>query len=80
MDTPSLRRERGLKPLEEAHAGEQLEIVSVFERDRALLEYLDGAGIRPGVVVQVTGLDGGIELGSVRLENAVAARVWARVI
>jgi DtxR family Mn-dependent transcriptional regulator len=80
MDTPSLRRERGLKPLEEAHAGERLEIVSVFERDRALLEYLDGAGIRPGLVVQVTGLDGGIELGPVRVESAVAARVWVRVL
>lgn len=80
MDTPSLRRERGLKPLEEAHAGERLEIVSVFERDRALLEYLDGAGIRPGLVVQVTGLEGGIELGPVRVERAVAARVWVRVL
>jgi DtxR family transcriptional regulator, Mn-dependent transcriptional regulator len=78
-DTPALRRARGLKPLEEALAGERLEIVSVFERDRTLLEYLEGVGIRPGVVVEVTAVDGGIELGDVRVDSSVAARVWVAV-
>jgi hypothetical protein len=31
-----------------SHAREHLTIASVFERDRKLLEYLDGQGIRPG--------------------------------
>ena len=75
-DTPALRRARGLKPLEEARTGERLEIVSVFERDRTLLEYLEEAGIRPGVVVDVTGVSDAIELGGVKVERAVAARVW----
>jgi DtxR family Mn-dependent transcriptional regulator len=79
MDTPADRRARGLKPLDEAGAGERLTIVSVFERDRKLLEYLDSVGIRPGVVVEVTGAGEAIELhGRVRVERAVAARVWAR--
>jgi DtxR family Mn-dependent transcriptional regulator len=78
MDTPADRRARGLKPLDEAGAGERLTIASVFERDRKLLEYLDSVGIRPGVVVEVTGAGEAIELhGRVRLERTVAARVWA---
>jgi DtxR family Mn-dependent transcriptional regulator len=79
MDTPADRRARGLKPLDEAVPGERLTIVSVFERDRKLLEYLDSVGIRPGVVVQVTGAGEAIELhGRVRIERSVAARVWVR--
>ena len=41
MDSPADRRERGLKPLGEALAGERIRVASVFERDRKLLEYLD---------------------------------------
>jgi DtxR family Mn-dependent transcriptional regulator len=78
MDTAADRRARGLKPLDEAGPGERLTIASVFERDRKLLEYLDSVGIRPGVVVEVTGAGESIELhGSVRVERTVAARVWA---
>jgi DtxR family Mn-dependent transcriptional regulator len=81
MDSPSHRRERGLKPLDEARPGDRLVVVSVFERDRKLLEYLDGAGIRPGVEVAVSAADGEIELttpgGTVRLERGEAGKVWA---
>lgn len=80
MDSPSHRRRRGLKPLEEARPGDRLVVVSVFERDRRLLEYLDGLGIRPGVVVEVSGADGEIELRTagrtVRLEPGAAGKVW----
>src|SRR5581483_3518570 len=48
MDSPVSRRERGLRPMHEAQPGETVTVASVFERDRALLEYLDGVGIRPG--------------------------------
>jgi len=77
VDTPADRRARGLKPLDEALPDERLQVMSVFERDRKLLEYLNGVGIRPGVVVDVTGAGEGIELaGNVRIDLAVAARVW----
>ena len=77
MDSPADRRARGLKPLDEASAGERLAVVSVFERDRKLLEFLDGVGIKPGVVVEVVEAGGQIELAAgVRIERAVAARVW----
>ena len=79
-DSPRDRRRRGLKPLEEAVANERLAIVSVFERDRELLEYLDRAGIRPGVRVEVLATDGDLELTSdhraMRIARAAAAKVW----
>jgi DtxR family Mn-dependent transcriptional regulator len=81
MDSPGERRKRGLKPLDEARRGDRLVVVSVFERDRKLLEYLDGAGIRPGVRVEISAVDGEIELRTagrtVRLELSAAGKVWA---
>jgi DtxR family Mn-dependent transcriptional regulator len=83
MDSPDHRRRRGLKPLEEARAGERLVVASVFERDRKLLEYLDGAGIRPGVEIAVVAVEAEIVLragrGTVRLERAAASRVWVSI-
>ena len=80
MDSPGHRRSRGLRPLEEARPGERLVVVSVFERDRKLLEYLDGAGLRPGVEIEVSASDREIELRAagrmVLLERAAAAKVW----
>ena len=43
-DTPQDRRDRGLRPLDEAPAESDSTVVSVFERDRRLLEYLHGLG------------------------------------
>ncbi len=55
-------------------------MVSVFERDRQLLEYLDGSGIRPGVSLHVVQADGEIELvtagRTVRLARGAAGKVW----
>ena len=82
MDTPEDRRRRGLRPLSEGAPAQQTQVVSVFERDRSLLEYLDGVGIRPGVRVAISSRadDGGIqvEVGGqpVVLNAGVAARIW----
>ena len=82
MDSPGARRGRGLKPLEEAHAREKLTVASVFERDRALLEYLDGAGIRPGAQIDVIAAEPEMDLRAdgrpIRIGRAVAAKVWVR--
>ena len=82
MDSPAHRRRRGLRPLDEAQAGERLVVVSVFERDRELLEYLDGAGIRPGVQVQVVASGEEMHLRTearaTHIERAAAAKVWMR--
>jgi len=80
MDSPEARRRRGLRPLDEVHAGESVAVVSVFERDRRLLEYLDGKGIRPGVRCAVTGSRQGVGVRvngrAVRLDRAVACKIW----
>ena len=82
MDSPEARRKRGLKPLDEAQAGDSVAVSSVFERDRRLLEFLDGKGIRPGVRCTVNAIGRGIEARVdgrvVRLERAVAAKIWVR--
>ena len=84
MDSPRDRRGRGLKPLDEARADEHLTVVSVFERDRSLLEYLDGAGIRPGVHLQVLSSNGSVELEAgghhFRIERPVASKVWVKTV
>jgi DtxR family Mn-dependent transcriptional regulator len=77
MDSPVSRRERGLRPLDEAHAGDSVTVASVFERDRTLLEYLDGLGIRPGARLNIHGeLEIQVNGRTVRLERAAAAKVW----
>ena len=53
MDKPADRRRRGMRPLDEAQPQQKLRVVSVYERDRQLLEYLEGLGVRPGVTVDV---------------------------
>jgi DtxR family Mn-dependent transcriptional regulator len=82
LDSPEARRARGLKPLDEARPDEHLQVVSVFERDRALLERLDGLGIRPGATVQVESAGENVELRagprSVAVDRAAAARVWVK--
>lgn len=47
-DTPEDRRRRGWLPLSEVDAPGKFKVVSVFERDRKLLEFLDSLGLRPG--------------------------------
>jgi DtxR family Mn-dependent transcriptional regulator len=82
FDTPEDRRNRGWRPLDEFQPESKVTVVSVFERDRKLLEYLDELGIRPGAKIQVSSLnyDDTITLrigGSpVPLGRSAAARVW----
>jgi DtxR family Mn-dependent transcriptional regulator len=84
MDSPEARRARGLQSLDEARPGTTAAVISVFERDRKLLEYLDRAGIRPGVSVRV--LAGGEQLDLVaggspaRITRAAASKVWVKAV
>ncbi len=82
-DRPQDRRQRGWKTLDEIaeHAG-TAKVVSVFERDRKLLEYLDGLGIRPGALIGVVSknyddtLSLRVNQKTVQLGKAAAAKVW----
>ena len=84
MDSPQQRRQRGLQPLAEALPRQSLAVESVFERDRGLLEYLDGLGIRPGVRVEVISSADRLEIvtagRTVFLDKPVAAKVWAQPV
>jgi len=82
-DTPDDRRRRGLKRLDEAEVEQKLTVVSVFERDRRLLEHLDKLNVRPGMAMSVTAanrakLTVDVEGRSVQIERPVAERVWVR--
>lgn len=83
-DTPAARRERGWRTLNELPPGEGGTVVSVFERDRGLLEYLDRQGIRPGrqLVVVARNYDDTLTLDldgeRVPLGFSAALKVWMR--
>jgi len=82
---PADRRKSGLMLLAEVPAGKQAKVVGMYERDRALLEYLDGLGLRPGSQVQVLSRNYDetmiLELGAkrVHLGQAAAKRMWVKV-
>ena len=81
-ESPEDRRKRGLTLLAETRPADRIAVVSVFERDRKLLEYLDGLGIRPGVRMEVLRVSADLELSiagrTVRVTHAAALRVWVR--
>ncbi len=83
-DTPHDRRERGLRPLDEVPSEHDATVVSVFERDRRLLEYLNGLGIHPGAGLRMlaANYDDTLTLGiggkSVQLGRSAAAKVWVQ--
>ncbi len=81
-DTPHDRRKRGWRPLSEIdHAG-QYQVASVYERDRKLLEFVDGLGLRPGARLRWTAqnYDETVSLEvngrPVLLGGPAAKRVW----
>jgi DtxR family Mn-dependent transcriptional regulator len=84
MDRPRDRRERGWLPLDEATG--TVQVASVFERDRQLLEYLDGLGIRPGTRLKMLArnYDQTVSLqvgrNPVQLGRAAATKVWVSPI
>jgi DtxR family Mn-dependent transcriptional regulator len=81
-DTPQDRRNRGWKLLDEIPSDADATVVSVFERDRRLLEYLNGLGIYPGAAVRMlaSNYDDTITLRvggkAVQLGRSAASKVW----
>jgi DtxR family transcriptional regulator, Mn-dependent transcriptional regulator len=82
MDRPQDRRARGWIPLDEITPNGPVKVVSVFERDRRLLEYLEGLGIRPGTKLRLITRNYDdtwtLKVGtkSVQLGKAAATKVW----
>jgi DtxR family Mn-dependent transcriptional regulator len=81
-DSPAARRKRGLKPLDEARAGEHVTVSSVFERDRRLLEHLDSMGVRPGARLDIEQAAPDVRFTAdgrdARLDRDAAGKVWVR--
>lgn len=82
LRSPADRRKKGQYLLSEAEGGSQCRVVSVYERDRKLLDFFEAEGIRPGarLTVQSSNYDGtlSISIGKrmTRLGAAAAEKVW----
>jgi DtxR family Mn-dependent transcriptional regulator len=82
LKSPGERRKKGQYLLSEAAEGPQCRVVSVYERDRKLLDFFEGEGIRPGVrlAVQSRNYDDtlSITVGKrmTRLGTPAAEKVW----
>ncbi|MGH9626957.1 MAG: metal-dependent transcriptional regulator [Bryobacteraceae bacterium] len=82
FDTPDDRRSRGWKPLDEYETESTATVVSVFERDRKLLEYLHELGIWPGANLELLArnYDDTITLRvrgkSIPLGKSAASKIW----
>jgi len=76
------RRRRGLVLLAHAEAGKNYVVSGIYERDRHLLEFLEGRGVRPGARVHVAGrnydqtLTLATDAGTVALGRSAAEKVW----
>jgi DtxR family Mn-dependent transcriptional regulator len=83
FDTPDDRRSRGWKRLDEFE-DRSAKVVSIFERDRKLMEYLNELGIRPGATVELISrnYDDTITLRihgrSIPLGNSAASKIWVQ--
>ncbi len=87
LDTPRQRRRRGWRPLDEAPAHARAVVVSVYERDRKLLEFLDGLSIQPGAQVEILArnYDDTLTLRAgrgkpVQLGVSAAGKIWVRLV
>lgn len=82
LRSPAERRKRGLRLLSESEPGSKYVVMSVYERDRKLLEFFEEEGIRPGVrlAVQARNYDGTVSLSvdkrQIRLGTSAAEKVW----
>jgi len=82
MESPASRRRRGLVLLSEAEAGRNYEVSGIYERDRKLLEFLEGRGIRPGARIGLLerNYDKTISIrttkGATVLGRSAAERIW----
>jgi len=81
IDSPAERRARGWRTLDEVESPGEVSVVSVYERDRELLETLDRMHVRPGAHLRIsrktnTGIELQIEGTQARLGVEIARRVW----
>jgi DtxR family transcriptional regulator, Mn-dependent transcriptional regulator len=82
LESPGSRRRRGLVLLAQAEPGNDYVVSGIYERDRHLLEFLEGRGVRPGARIHVAGrnydqtLTLATDAGTVALGHSAAEKVW----
>jgi DtxR family transcriptional regulator, Mn-dependent transcriptional regulator len=82
LRSPADRRKKGLLLLAEAEPESKYKVVSVYERDRKLLEFFEHEGLRPGTTLRVEArnYDGAVSLfvgkRLIRLGNTAAEKMW----
>ena len=82
LESPASRRRRGLVLLSEAETGKSYTVSGIYERDRNLLEFLEGRGIRPGAKLSLVerNYDKTLSIrtasGAVVLGRSAADRIW----
>jgi len=82
MESPASRRRRGLVLLAQAEPGKRYQVRGIYERDRQLLEFLDGRGIRPGAKLELVerNYDQTLSIragdGSITLGPKAADKIW----
>lgn len=82
LESPGSRRRRGLVLLAHAEAGKNYVVSGIYERDRHLLEFLEGRGVRPGARIHVAGrnydqtLTLSTDAGTVGLGRSASEKVW----
>ena len=81
--SPEAMRGRGWLRLDEVTGPVSATVVSVYERDRSLLEYLDGLSVQPGASIEVSAPNGDsvalkVDGRSVKLPPETARKVWVR--
>lgn len=82
LRSPAERRKKGHCLLSEAQPGMRYRVVSVYERDRKLLEFFESEGIRPDakLSIEARNYDGTVSLGvgprHIRLGSPAAEKIW----
>jgi DtxR family Mn-dependent transcriptional regulator len=85
-DAPDDRRRRGWMTLDEIRSPGRVVLVSVFERDRRFMEFLEQSRLRPGVVIDWLEqnydetLTLRVDRKTIRLGCSAAKRIWVRPV
>jgi DtxR family Mn-dependent transcriptional regulator len=83
---PSLRRKQGAKALAELKAGQNVEVLCVYEKDPKFLEFLAGLSLRPGARARIRQREYDetmtLNVGNrtVHLGKPATTRIWVRPI
>ncbi|MEZ5352604.1 MAG: metal-dependent transcriptional regulator [Bryobacteraceae bacterium] len=84
ISTPGERRKRGWQTLDQVPTPSRVTVVSVYERDRQLLEYLDGLSVQPGAQLDILGrnydetLSLKVDGNPVQIGASVAGKIWVK--